>query len=90
LVRAGVIAEGFEDGFQIANRHALAEQVLHDLLQFAGLDLRGDDFFDQGRHARLEIVDQVLDSWRVSNSWACDLMSSVRCVASTAVASTTV
>ena len=29
----------------------LAKQILHHLLQFTGLDLRRNDFLDQGRHA---------------------------------------
>ncbi len=68
LGASGVIAEGFEDCFQIADGHALAEEVLHHLLQFARFDLRGNDFFDQGGDAVLEIVERFFTAWRVSNS----------------------
>ena len=60
FVRAGVVAERFENRFQIADGHALAQQVLHDLLQLAGLDLRWDHFFDEGGQARLEVIEQIL------------------------------
>ena len=54
----GPFAEDFEDRFEIADRHAFAEEVLQDFLQFAGLDLGGDDFFDEQRGFFLELFEE--------------------------------
>ena len=54
-------AEGFEDGLQVANGDAFAEEVVQDALQLAGLDLRGDDFFDQGGGFFLELLEEGSD-----------------------------
>ena len=55
------LAEGFEYGFEIADGHALAQQVLENLLKFDGLDDRRNGFFDDLGTLLFELLEQVVD-----------------------------
>ncbi len=44
-----IVAKRFENGFQIADRHPLAQEALQHLLQLTRLDHRGHDLIDQRR-----------------------------------------
>ena len=43
----GPFAEGFEEGVEVADGDAFAEEILQNFLEFAGFDLPWDDFLDK-------------------------------------------
>ena len=89
--RAGPVADRLEDRAQVADRDALAQQVLQHALHLADAELVGDDLLDHGGVLLLERVEQLACvSWRVSSSSAWRRIVSVRCVTIIDSASTTV
>ena len=57
---SGVIAERFQDRFQLADRDLLAEQRLQHPLHLAELHHAGDQLIDHGRRSAAQFVEQVL------------------------------
>ena len=61
-VERGAVADRLEDRAQVADRDALAQQVLQHALHLADAELVGDDLLDGGGVLLLERVEQLAAS----------------------------